>query len=227
MPMATRHDRRRPQHRHREEIERDERLRRLAFGEDERRGTAARWPRTRRRSRASPTRSRGRRISSANTSRHVHPSRVTIPRSVEPVLVTMLRAARPSRPPRARSRRARSAGSRRTPSATTQWSVMKPPRNGPMIDAKPNIAGEDRRHLRPLLHRVEVGGDRLRDREQAAGAHALEPRGTARAGSSTCAMPESAEPTRKMTMPARKMRLRPNMSASRPHSGMVAISASR
>ena len=39
--------------------------------------------------------------------------------------------------------------------------------------------------------------------------------------------PQKAEPTRKMTMPSRKMRLRPYMSASRPHSGIDAISASR
>ena len=39
--------------------------------------------------------------------------------------------------------------------------------------------------------------------------------------------PQSAEPTRKMIMPSRKIRLRPYMSASRPQSGIDAISASR
>jgi len=41
------------------------------------------------------------------------------------------------------------------------------------------------------------------------------------------ARPAHADPTRKIAMPIRKILFRPNMSDSRPHSGIVAISASR
>ena len=39
--------------------------------------------------------------------------------------------------------------------------------------------------------------------------------------------PQSTEPMRKIAMPVRKIFLRPYMSANRPQSGIVAISASR
>jgi hypothetical protein len=39
--------------------------------------------------------------------------------------------------------------------------------------------------------------------------------------------PHNAEPVRKMIIPSRNMRLRPYMSASRPQSGIDAISARR
>lgn len=39
--------------------------------------------------------------------------------------------------------------------------------------------------------------------------------------------PHSTEPSRKSVIPIRKIRLRPNMSASRPQSGMLVISARR
>ena len=51
--------------------------------------------------------------------------------------------------------------------------------------------------------------------------------GTGPASVIEVAIPENAEPTRKIAMPTRKIFLRPYMSARRPHSGIVAISASR
>jgi hypothetical protein len=104
--------------------------------------------------------------------------------------------------------------------------VRKPPISGPTIDPKPKT----------IENTIEIFG---RSSMVYMSATIVCATGSTQPAPTPCiarnrmsstiepAEPQSTEPTRKMINPARKIRLRPYMSAKRPQRGMVAISASR